>query len=130
MKNLANLENLAKITVQTKNELENMKQIVDEIARKLRDELKKSIADFEGLYVFGSQVRGDATEESDIDIVVLFANKEAKKRNEYYEILSKMDYDYYDIIDLDVHTRTREELERSYRFHDEVVNKGVFYGAV
>jgi predicted nucleotidyltransferase len=106
-----------------------MKKIVDEIARKLRDELKKSIADFEGLYVFGSQVRDDATEDSDVDMVVLFANKEAKKRKEYYEILSKLMADYYGIIDLDVHRRTREELERNYSFHEEVVDKGVFYGA-
>jgi len=107
-----------------------MKQIVDEIARKLRDELKKSIADFEGLYVFGSQVRGDATEESDIDIVVLFGEKRFYQPDEYYEILFKMMADYFGIIDLDVHEKTREELERSYSFHEEVVDKGVFYGAI
>ena len=49
-----------------------MKPIIDEIARKLRDALKENIEDFKGLYIFGSQVRGDATEESDMDIVVLF----------------------------------------------------------
>jgi len=32
-----------------------MKQIIDEVARKLRDALKESVADFEGLYVYGSQ---------------------------------------------------------------------------
>ena len=49
-----------------------MKPIVDEVARRLGDALRDSIKDFEGLYVFGSQVRGDATDESDVDIVVLF----------------------------------------------------------
>ena len=32
-----------------------MKQIIDEVARTLRDALKEAVADFEGLYVFGSQ---------------------------------------------------------------------------
>lgn len=34
-----------------------MKPIIDEVAQKLRDALKVSISDFEGLYIFGSQVR-------------------------------------------------------------------------
>ena len=105
-----------------------MKQIVDEIAIKLRDSLRESISGFEGLYVFGSQVRGDATADSDIDIMVLFDNIKDKDRPEYYRVLSKIMYDYYGN-DLDVHRRTREELECNYRYHDEVVNKGVFYGA-
>jgi hypothetical protein len=38
-----------------------------------------------------------------------------------------MRYDYYDVIDLDILPYTKKELERNYSFHDEVVNKGVFY---
>ena len=105
-----------------------MKQIVDEIARKLRDALKEAISDFEGLYVFGSQVRGDATKDSDVDIVVLFGDSRYKESHDYYHILSKIMYDYYGN-DLDVQRYTRKELEQNYRFYDEVVNKGVFYGA-
>ena len=105
-----------------------MKQIVDEVAKRLRDELKGSIADFEGLYVFGSQVRGDATDESDVDIVVLFGQDSDDLPDSYYDILSQMGYDYYDKVFMDVLPYTREELQRNYIFHDEVVNKGVFYG--
>jgi predicted nucleotidyltransferase len=103
-----------------------MKQIVDEIARKLRDALKETIDGFEGLYVYGSQVRGDATQDSDIDIMVLFTNAADKKSPAYYRVVSQIMYDYYGN-DLDLHRRTREELERNYRYYDEVVNKGVFY---
>ena len=103
-----------------------MKQIVDEIAQKLRDNLKDAIDGFEGLYVFGSQAKGDATEDS--DIVVLFSNTADKKAPAYYRIVSQIMYDYYGN-NLDLHRRTREELERNYSFHDEVVNKGVFYSA-
>ena len=105
-----------------------MKPIVDEVARRLRDALRDSIEDFEGLYVFGSQVRGDATDDSDVDIVVLFGQQYYPSPSQYYTVMSKMMYDYYEIVDLDVLTYTREELQRNLSFHDEVVNKGVFYG--
>ena len=106
-----------------------MKPIVDEVARRLRDALRDSIEDFEGLYVFGSQVRGDAADESDVDIVVLFGQHYLWKPDPYYNILSQMRYDYYDDLDLDISTYTRNELEENSSFHKEVVNKGVFYGA-
>ena len=40
-----------------------------------------------------------------------------------------MDYDYYDKVFMDVLPYTREELQRNYFVHDEVVNKGIYYGA-
>jgi len=105
-----------------------MKPIVDEIAIRLRDSLKESIADFEGLYVFGSQVRGDATEGSDVDIVVLFKQEYFGMPDELFEVLFQMRIDYYDMIDLDVLPYTLDNLQQNYYFYDEVVNKGVFYG--
>ena len=105
-----------------------MKPIVDEVARKLRDALKESMDDFEGLYVFGSQVRGDATEDSDVDIVVLFGRGYFDLPDEYYDIYGKMLADYYELIDLDIHPKTWHDLERNPIFYDEVVNKGVYYG--
>ena len=105
-----------------------MKQIVDEIAGKLRDTLQESMEDFEGLYVFGSQVRGDATDDSDLDIVVLFGQDYFFMPDALFDILSQMMYDYYDVIDLDIHTKTRQTLALNPFFYDEVVNKGVFYG--
>ena len=106
-----------------------MKQVVDEVAKKFRDAFKESIPDFEGLYVFGSQVRGDATDESDVDIVVLFEQERFSQPDEFYNILSKFSYDYYDLADLDILPYAKKELERNCHFHDEVVNKGVFYSA-
>ena len=100
---------------------------VNEIANKLKTALKNAFDDFEGLYLFGSQVTGNATNNSDIDIVIVLDYSNKQKRWEMYDIISKLRYDYD--ADLDVHPMTREELERNYVFHDEVVNKGVFYNA-
>jgi predicted nucleotidyltransferase len=77
--------------------------------------------------VFGSQVTGKATKDSDIDIVVLMENTSYEKIGELCGIASKFDYDY-DVI-LDVLPYTRKELENNCFFHDEVVNKGIFYSA-
>ena len=106
-----------------------MKPVVDEVAKKLRDALKKNVTDFEGLYVFGSQVRGDATDDSDVDIVVLFSQEYSRPPRAFSDVMSQMYYDYFEIIDLDVLPYSRDELKRNISLHDEVVNKGIFYGA-
>ena len=105
-----------------------MKPIVDEVARKFRDALSECISDFEGLYVFGSHVRGDATDESDVDIVVILGEENAIMPDDFCEVLSQIRDDYYEIVDLDVHRRTKESIKRNYVFFNEVVNKGVYYG--
>jgi len=106
-----------------------MKPIVDDIAKRLRDSLKESIDEFEGLYVFGSHVRGDATDDSDVDIVVLFKNGNSDLSNEFYDIIFQIDIDYYDTVDIDILPLSKEQLAMNYFFYDEVVNKGIFYGA-
>ena len=105
-----------------------MNPVVNEIACRLKDLFQENIEDFEGLYVFGSQVRGDATDDSDVDIVAVFGRDLFNLPDEFYDILSQMRYDYYDIMDLDIHPKTRQELEFKPFFYEEVVNKRVFYG--
>ena len=105
-----------------------MKPIVDEIARKLRGALTEQMEDFEGLYVFGSQVRGDATEESDLDIVVLLGQDYYSWPDELFNIWSRFSIEYYDIIELDIRPKTKKSLAWNPNFYNEVVNKGVFYG--
>ena len=107
-----------------------MKSIVNEVACKLRDSLLTQMDDFQGLYVFGSQIRGEATDRSDIDIVVLFNQDYFRLPDALFEILFDIGIEYYDLIDLDVHTETLNSLKLNPFLYDEVVNKGVFYGAV
>ena len=104
-----------------------MNEKINRLARELRNALQKSFKDFEGLYVFGSHARGTAHKDSDVDIVILFKTTHKNESDEYYRIISKLMYDYG--VMLDIHLRTREQLEFNYLFHDEVVNKGVFYDA-
>jgi predicted nucleotidyltransferase len=102
-----------------------MKDKINEIANNLRAHLKNSFNDFEGLYVFGSQVNGIPNEDSDIDIVVIVNYSDKHKRGILWDKISLLEYKY-DVF-IDVHPMTRKELEHNGIFYDEVVNKGVFY---
>ncbi len=99
---------------------------IKKIVQDLKTALESSIDDFEGLYVFGSQVTGEAKKDSDIDIVVLFKNSRYWQPDDYYNIVSRIRYEYD--ADLDLQTMTRKELEDDYYFRKEVVDKGIFYG--
>jgi len=126
---ISHLNDMALFGIYTEKKAK-MKPIVDEIARKLRDSLTDKIEDFEGLYVFGSQIRGDSTEDSDVDIVVLFGKHYYPSHKAYSETISNMLYEYHDILFIDALEYTREDLQKNFSFYDEVVNKGVFYGAI
>jgi predicted nucleotidyltransferase len=104
-----------------------MEYKVNQIAQELKTELKNSFEDFEGLYVFGSQVNGKSNDDSDIDIVAIIDAQDKEKLYDILGILSRMNYKHD--VSIDLHPMTRQELERNYIFHDEVVHKGVFYDA-
>lgn len=104
-----------------------MNKRINKIARELRVALKEYVKDFQGFYIFGSQAEGIANRESDLDIVIIFKNKRSKENDKYYEIISQFMYKY-DIV-LDVHRRTKKELESNCIFADQVINKGIFYEA-
>lgn len=99
-----------------------MKKKAVEIAKKLREVLRK-YADFEGLYLYGSQVTGRAKKDSDIDIVAVFK----KNRDNSDEVLG----DAYEIelendIILDFHPMTLEQLNENWFYFNEI-KKGIYY---
>jgi predicted nucleotidyltransferase len=102
-----------------------MNEKIPKIVNELNIELKKLFADFEGLYVYGSQINGTPNEDSDIDIVAILDASDDEKRFDMWGVVSFLDYKYDVVIDLQ--PMTNKELERNYIYHDEVVNKGVFY---
>ena len=55
-----------------------MQEIVQDVITALKTAFNSSFDDFEGMYLYGSQTRGDFNKDSDIDIV-LFLRKKVKK---------------------------------------------------
>jgi predicted nucleotidyltransferase len=45
---------------------------VNKIINELVEELKSKYTDFKGIYLFGSHARGEATEDSDLDLAIIF----------------------------------------------------------
>ncbi|MCL2334910.1 MAG: nucleotidyltransferase domain-containing protein [Endomicrobia bacterium] len=105
-----------------------MNKKINQMVLELRKALKNSLEDFEGLYLYGSHVKGNAKDDSDVDVVVILDRAgDRNVRGIIWDIVSFLDYKY-DLV-FDLHPMTREELERNPVFYDEVVNKGIFYDA-
>lgn len=100
---------------------------ISEVIKELNSRIKEKYSDFRGSYLFGSRARGDYREDSDVDVVLLFDKYDRNKEMEIYDILSDLDYKY-DLVIMGM-LYTMKELERNYIFHNEVVNKGIYYNA-
>jgi len=100
---------------------------ISEVIKELNSRIKEKYSDFKGSYLYGSRARGDYREDSDVDIVVLFEEMNADKEMELHGICVDLDYKYDIVISLQPYTK--EKLERNYVYHDEVVNKGIYFDA-
>lgn len=92
------------------------------IAKKLLEKLKK-YDDFEGLYLYGSQITGKANKDSDIDIVGIFKNNRDNSKDvlrDAYKIELEND------VILDFHPMTLEQLKIDLHYFAEI-KKGVYY---
>lgn len=105
-----------------------MNKKVERVIKKLNRELSKLIPDFVGSYLYGSQVRGDSTAESDIDVVGLFNKINDDIETKLYKLISLLNYK--EDVFIDIHPMTESELNRNSYFYDEVVNKGIFYAPI
>jgi predicted nucleotidyltransferase len=105
-----------------------MNKKVVKVVKKLNKELSRLIPDFSGVYVYGSQVRGDYSSESDIDVVGLFKKINDEIESKIYKLISFLNYK--EDVFIDIHPMTESELSRNCFFKDEVVNKGVFYAPI
>ena len=105
--------------------LENVPEKIVKIAQKLHEALAK-YDDFEGIYLYGSRIRGTHLENSDLDIIILFKEETAYKTDkEIAGIVGRIEYE--NNIFIDYHPMTYKRLKSNPIYFDEVVNKGVFY---
>jgi len=84
-----------------------------EMLRKASIDLKRVFGDrFVGLMLFGSYARGEASEGSDVDVlVVLRGLKGLKVRSEIYKVISKRVGKPLTLIDLSLEELLRDDLE-------------------
>ena len=104
-----------------------MQEIVKNVITSLKTAFNSSFDDFEGMYLYGSQARGDFRKDSDIDIVAVFKVENKEKRRAIWRIVSKVEYDFS--VSIDLHPMTKQDLEKNTIFHSQVVEKGLFYAA-
>jgi len=101
---------------------------INKVIKNLIEKLSAKFNDFEGIYFYGSRVKGSYKKESDYDMIFLFKDGyDFEKERELAGII--IDSELENDIFIDHHPMTREELERNPFFLDEVVNKGLYYAA-
>lgn len=105
------------------------KKEFEPIIRELNSELKKKYDDFLGITFFGSRCRGNFTEESDFDIVIMFSKNPGwqRERDILGTVLEKeLKYDI--IIDAKVY-HEREIKKQNTPFRVTVCTEGAYYAA-
>jgi len=105
---------------------EQDRKIVMELKERLPDEVKRHLA---RLILYGSRVRGDATSDSDLDLIALVDEKtpelEAQIEDAAYRVM--WDHNFAPIISLKVFSEARFRLAvaNGYSFYRNVEREGV-----
>ena len=74
---------------------------VNKIIREIVEELKSKYPDFRGLYLFGSYARGEETEDSDIDLALIFEREiDWQFKSLVSKIVNQYDINYDVLIDI------------------------------
>lgn len=100
---------------------------ISEIIKNLNLKILKKYNDFKGAYLYGSYAKGTSHKDSDVDVVFLFDSITEDKVSYIYNLLGQSDYEN-NIITIGL-IYTPKDLEKNYIFHNEVVNKGIYYNA-
>lgn len=102
------------------------KNIILEFKRRLTDEL---LAHLKRFIVFGSRARGDASEDSDLDVIVLVDQKDAsiEKRAEDIAYQVMWDHDFKPIISLKVFAEDQfyQAVQKGFSFYQHVMKEGI-----
>lgn len=103
------------------------KRKIQKIIGELIKLIKEQYSDFNGLYLYGSQIKGTAHKNSDIDIVLLFnfrlTNKQALN---LAGLIGNIEYLHN--VFIDYHPFTMSELEQNPFYYESVVEEGAYFG--
>jgi predicted nucleotidyltransferase len=100
--------------------------IIAEFKKRVPEEIRTRI---KKIIVFGSRARGGASEESDLDAIVLLDEKTPEVEKQLDEIAYSVmwDYDFRPIVSLKVFSEEqfRKAVEKGYSFYKNVEREGI-----
>lgn len=103
--------------------MKTKKKNIINIAKKLKEKLLK-YKKFEGLYLYGSRLKGNYRKNSDIDIVAVFEDDKVCKGLKIYGEVLDIELEYNVV--LDFHAMTEKELNLNSIFYNEL-KRGLYY---
>ena len=99
-----------------------------QVIEKVNTTIKTTYDNFNGLYLYGSCAAKKNNENSDIDIVAIFDKSLSREQRLYlWNLIGKIEVDFGVVLDL--HPMSEAELKQNPIYYNQVVNKGIFYGA-
>jgi len=106
---------------------ERDKTLILELKKRIPFELAKHL---KKIIVFGSRVRGETAEDSDLDVIVLVDWEYPEIEKELEDIVYKVmwDHDFKPIISLKVFLESKfyDALNRGFSFYKHIEKEGVF----
>lgn len=101
----------------------DLTKIIEEISASVENNYNN----FKGIYLYGSQVKGTAHKDSDIDIVLVFDSELSNnERLNLAGLIGDIEYKY-DVF-IDSHPYTMSALERNPFYYESVVEEGIYFG--
>ncbi|MBU2446826.1 MAG: nucleotidyltransferase domain-containing protein [Bacteroidetes bacterium] len=105
------------------------KEKIEKVIKELSEILRDKYSDFNGIYFFGSRVKGGSDEFSDYDIAIVFDRIIGRKfKDEIRKIVYDLELKYEIIIDSHIYSHF-EILKPITPFRENVKNHGIFYGS-
>lgn len=97
------------------------------IIKELNNSIKEKYNNFKGSYLYGSQIKGTAHKNSDIDIVLLFDSELTNR--EALDLAGIVgDIEYKHDVFIDYHPYTMQELGKNPFYYESVVEEGTYFG--
>ncbi|MDO9289463.1 MAG: nucleotidyltransferase domain-containing protein [Thermodesulfovibrionales bacterium] len=105
---------------------EKDREIILELKRRLPSDVRRRVKKF---IVFGSRARGQAREDSDLDMIVLLDEREPEVEKQLDDIAYSVmwDYDFKPIMSLKVfaESKFKKAVEKGFSFYKMVEREGV-----